>query len=111
MTEYKIKTSDNQEVHVYEWIPEDEQSVKAVLQIAHGMAEHGARYEDFAQFLNKNGYAVFANDHKGHGKTAGTLEITSIPTNMDNAIINIASLNSKKNFNTSISVYLCFFDY
>ena len=74
MTEYKIKTTDNQEIHVYEWTPEDEQSVKAVLQIAHGMAEHAARYEDFALFLNKHGFAVFGNDHKGHGKTAGTLE-------------------------------------
>ena len=72
--EYKIKTSDNQEIHVYEWIPEDEQSIKAVLQIAHGMAEHAERYKDFALFLNKNGYAVFANDHKGHGKTAESLE-------------------------------------
>jgi alpha-beta hydrolase superfamily lysophospholipase len=73
-TEYKIKTSDNKEIHVYEWIPENEENIKAVVQIAHGMAEHAARYEDFALFLNKNGYAVFANDHKGHGKTAGTLE-------------------------------------
>jgi len=72
--EYKIKTTDNQEIQVYEWIPQDEQSVKAVLQIAHGMAEHAARYENFALFLNKNGYAVFANDHKGHGKTAGSVE-------------------------------------
>jgi len=73
-TEYKIKTSDNKEVHVYEWILENEENIKAVVQIAHGMAEHAARYENFALFLNKNGYAVFANDHKGHGKTAGTLE-------------------------------------
>jgi len=73
-SEYKIKTADNKEIHVYEWIPEDEQNIKAVLQIAHGMAEHGDRYEDFALFLNKQGFAVFANDHKGHGKTAGSLE-------------------------------------
>ena len=73
-TEYKIKTSDDKEIHVYEWIPEDEQNIKAVVQIAHGMAEHAARYEDFALFLNKHNYAVFANDHKGHGKTAGVLE-------------------------------------
>ncbi|RLD82963.1 MAG: alpha/beta hydrolase [Bacteroidetes bacterium] len=72
--EYKIKTTDNQEIHIYEWIPEDVHNIIAVIQIAHGMAEHAARYEEFASFLTKHGYAVFANDHKGHGKTAGTLE-------------------------------------
>ena len=72
--EYKIKTTDNQEIHIYEWIPEDKYNILGVIQIAHGMAEHAARYEEFASFLNKHGYAVFANDHKGHGKTAGTLE-------------------------------------
>lgn len=73
-TEYKIKTSDNNEVHVYEWLPENEENIKGIVQVAHGMAEHAGRYEDFALFLNKHGYAVFANDHKGHGKTAGTVE-------------------------------------
>lgn len=73
-SEYKIKTTDNQEIHVYEWIPEDKQNIKAIVQIAHGMAEHAERYDDFALFLNKHGYAVFANDHRGHGKTAGILE-------------------------------------
>ena len=34
------------------------------------MAEHAKRYEDFAKFLNKNGYIVFADDHRAHGKTA-----------------------------------------
>ncbi len=43
---------------------------KAILQIIHGMAEHGGRYHDFACFLAKNGYAVVINDHPGHGKTA-----------------------------------------
>jgi len=43
--------------------------LKGVVQIAHGMAEHGARYERFAKFLNGAGYAVYANDHRGHGKS------------------------------------------
>ena len=46
--------------------------MKAIFQIAHGMAEHGERYEDFAKFLCKNGYAVYANDHIGHGKSVAT---------------------------------------
>lgn len=34
------------------------------------MSEHALRYGQFAAFLNGNGFAVFANDHRGHGKTA-----------------------------------------
>lgn len=37
-----------------------------------GMAEHAARYEDFANFLNKNGYNVYCVDHYGQGLTAGS---------------------------------------
>lgn len=41
--------------------------MKAVLQIAHGMAEHLERYEGFARVLCENGIAVYINDHLGHG--------------------------------------------
>lgn len=42
---------------------------KAVIQINHGMAEHAARYEEFARYLAKRGYAVLIHDHRGHGQT------------------------------------------
>lgn len=42
---------------------------RGVLQIAHGMAEHGARYETFARFCNEHGFIVVAGDHRGHGQT------------------------------------------
>ena len=50
------------------WYPSDEKP-KAIIQIAHGMAEHGERYEDFANFLCGKGFAVIVNDHIGHGKS------------------------------------------
>lgn len=43
--------------------------VRGIVQIAHGIAEHVERYDDFARFLAENGFAVFANDHLGHGKS------------------------------------------
>lgn len=49
------------------WAPE---TPKAVLMIAHGMAEHSARYNEFATFLAEQGWVVCMNDHAGHGKSA-----------------------------------------
>lgn len=43
---------------------------KAVLQISHGMCEYIGRYDDFAGYMVQNGYAVFGNDHLGHGATS-----------------------------------------
>jgi alpha-beta hydrolase superfamily lysophospholipase len=52
-----------------EW-KDDAAAPKAVLQIAHGMAEHSARYNEFATFLAEHGYAVYMEDHAGHGPNA-----------------------------------------
>ena len=51
------------------WLPDTE--VRAVVQIIHGMAEHAGRYERFARALTDRGFAVYADDLRGHGRTAG----------------------------------------
>ena len=43
---------------------------KYILQIAHGKCEHSGRYDDFDAFMAENGFAVYMNDHVGHGETA-----------------------------------------
>lgn len=60
-------------IHICRWM--GEKKPKAIIQIAHGMAEHGARYERFAHALNEFGYIVYANDHRGHGQTIAEGEI------------------------------------
>lgn len=45
-----------------------------VVQIIHGMDEHVSRYDRFAKFLNKNGFIVFGDDHRAHGRTASTID-------------------------------------
>ena len=70
--EITFKGSDNKQIHAYKWLPKT--AIKGVLQVAHGMAEHALRYEGFAKYLNAQGYALYANDHRGHGKTAGSIE-------------------------------------
>lgn len=42
---------------------------KAIVQLAHGIAEHIRRYDAFAEFLACNGFVVFGNDHLGHGES------------------------------------------
>ncbi len=53
---------------MHAWLPAGE--VRASLQIAHGLAEHGARYRRFAEAATQRGFAVYADDHRGHGRTA-----------------------------------------
>ncbi len=42
---------------------------RGAVQIAHGLAEHAARYDRFATALNRAGFLTFATDHRGHGRT------------------------------------------
>ena len=62
-------------INTYKWEPDNLVGDKGVvIQIAHGMAETALRYERLAEKLTGNGYIVYANDHRGHGKTAGKVE-------------------------------------
>ncbi|MFH8368257.1 alpha/beta fold hydrolase [Streptomyces sp. NPDC018031] len=60
---------DGARVATYTWLPESGQP-RAIIQIAHGAAEHARRYGRFAGFLADHGYLVVASDHRGHGGTA-----------------------------------------
>jgi len=64
---FEFSGVDDLQLHCYQWLPN--RDIKAVIQIAHGMAEHGARYARLAACLNAEGFAVYANDHRGHGKS------------------------------------------
>jgi len=59
--------ADELEIAAFRW-PADGRTT-AIVQIAHGMAEHAQRYDHVAAFLNRAGYHVYANDHRGHGLT------------------------------------------
>lgn len=70
---FTFKSEDGLDIFVYKWEPVDIQ-IKGIVQISHGMAETAKRYERFAKTLTNNGYLVYANDHRGHGQTAGSIE-------------------------------------
>jgi alpha-beta hydrolase superfamily lysophospholipase len=68
-SEFELRTDDGQSLLARRWLPEGRP--RAVVQIAHGLAEHSARYARLAAALNAAGYAAYTNDHRGHGpKTA-----------------------------------------
>lgn len=64
-----ISSSGLAHIYYQSWAPEDPDNVKGIFQIVHGMAEHSDRYVEFAITLANMGYAVYANDHIGHGKS------------------------------------------
>lgn len=41
----------------------------AVVQLLHGVGEHAGRYGELIKALNGAGYTVYADDHRGHGRT------------------------------------------
>ncbi len=69
-TSFWLDTSDGVSLFVYRWVPEG--PPKAVVQIVHGWAEHAARYARLAEALCREGFAVYTEDHRGHGRTART---------------------------------------
>ena len=68
-SDFLLSAEDGAQLFVRSFLPA-EGKPKAVLHIAHGMAEHSERYGRFAQQAVDAGYAVYAADHRGHGKTA-----------------------------------------
>jgi len=65
---FDFAAPDGTRVFVRRWA-DVQGTPKGVVQIAHGAAEHSGRYDRFARALNASGYVVYANDHRGHGKT------------------------------------------
>ncbi len=55
-------------IYYQAWVPE---SPKAVVQLVHGGFEHSGRYQNVVNELTPIGIAIYADDHRGHGKSEG----------------------------------------
>lgn len=66
--EFQLKVQGDAVAFVRAWLPAG--AARGCVQIVHGLAEHGGRYARFATALNRAGYAVYAQDLPGHGRTA-----------------------------------------
>ena len=60
-------------IHGCRWEPEGKP--RGVIQIVHGIAEHVARYDEFANFMAEHGFLVVAEDHMGHGLSIGDQDV------------------------------------
>lgn len=65
---FLLDTRDGARVVVHHWEPDH--GARGVVNLAHGMGEHARRYDHVATALNAAGWAVYAEDHRGHGITA-----------------------------------------
>ena len=66
--EFRFRSEDGLNIACARWKGDDR--VRGVVQIAHGMGEHFGRYERLIDMLVIAGWTVYANDHRGHGRTA-----------------------------------------
>jgi lysophospholipase len=66
------------------WLPPD--PCRGVVAIAHGAGEHSGRYQHVAQRLVREGYAVYALDHRGHGRSEGPRALLD---RMDNLVADL----------------------
>lgn len=64
-----FRAADRLNIHTVSWLPEGEP--RAVVFIVHGLGEHSGRYAHVAPRLVEAGYAVYALDHRGHGRSEG----------------------------------------
>jgi len=64
-----LTASDGQSLAGFAW-KDPSRTPIGVVQIAHGAAEHSARYERFAAALVDAGLDAWAIDHRAHGRTA-----------------------------------------
>jgi lysophospholipase len=69
------------------WLPPG--PCRGVAVIAHGLGEHSGRYPHVAERLLAGGYAVYAPDHRGHGRSAGPRAFID---RMDNAVADLDTL-------------------
>ncbi len=69
---FYASSTGNNEIRAHICVPEGKP--KGVVQIAHGIAEHIERYDDFMCFLAEHGYVAVGNDHLGHGQSAARLD-------------------------------------
>lgn len=66
------KTKGGESIFYYKWPYNPEVGLKGIVQISHGVGEHAGRYQPIATLLQEQGFEVYANDHRVHGRSAAS---------------------------------------
>ena len=64
-----FEVHDGLQLYYQRWLPDSQASASVV--VLHGFTEHSGRYAQLAEALSGHGYAVYAMDLRGHGKSKG----------------------------------------
>jgi alpha-beta hydrolase superfamily lysophospholipase len=64
-----FKSKEGTQLFYQGWLPSFEP--QTVLVLVHGLAEHSSRYNNLADEMTSHGFAVYAMDLRGHGRSAG----------------------------------------
>ena len=69
--EEKVMSHDGVSLTLHHW---PVNKPKFLIQLIHGMSEHGYRYNEFSKWLNSKNVYAYSLDLRGHGKTAENIE-------------------------------------
>ena len=100
-----MKTVNDEILNGYAWKIDNP---KANVVIVTGMEEHITRYDDFAKFLNSNGFNVYGLDHYGQGETAGSIDkLGLVPRSFfSKSVRNVNDLVKKLRKEKNLPVYI-----
>lgn len=69
---FSYHSTGDAELVGFRWVPADTTRTTGVVVLAHGMGEHIRRYDHVAEALCEKGFAVYGQDHRGHGASIST---------------------------------------
>ncbi|KGJ49537.1 alpha/beta hydrolase [Clostridium sp. NCR] len=93
ISNFTFKGEEDTDIYVYKYEPIEKENINGIVQISHGMSEEAARYKRFANYLTDNGYIVYINDHRGHGKSAENINRIGILAQKDGIHCIVKDLN------------------
>jgi alpha-beta hydrolase superfamily lysophospholipase len=90
--QFQLDCGRGRHAHVHVWLPSA--SPRACVQIVHGMAEHGARYARLGAALNTAGFAAYAQDLPGHGRSVREAAELGHVADRDGWRISLSAINA-----------------
>lgn len=93
ISNFTFKGEEDTDIYVYKYEPIEKENINGIVQISHGMSEEAGRYKRFANYLTDNGYIVYINDHRGHGKSAENINRIGILAQKDGIHCIVKDLN------------------